>query len=166
MAASTAGAEPASKRTSGLGFLVALVIVIATVYASIYFVYTRTPSSPPATELGFSAVEIDAGQNASWLVNSVSGGPYPDFGFSMRLVVNGASSNWVSLGPSETVRSVIVASITYRIVWNDVDGNGSLSRGDTFRVSGNNAPLLSLSTFEFKLKWKESWIATARWGTS
>jgi hypothetical protein len=164
MSVSKAGHE--SNRTAGFGFLVVLAIVIASVFAGVYIVYLRVPSSPPTYELGFSAVVIDAGQNASWSVTSVSGGPYSYSRFSMRLAVNGASTDWVPLGQSDEVRSVIVASIMYHLVWHDADGNRSVSKGDVFFVTGENAPLLSLSTFEFRLKWMESWIATARWGTS
>jgi hypothetical protein len=145
--------------------LVVLVLALARFGGLSLFGLFQSPSPPPKFELVFSSVSIDAGRNASWVVDSVDGGPYASTGFSMRLSVNGTSTNWVRLSPSQTVQSVVVGTVTYRFEWRDSDGNGTVSKGDRFSVSGDKAPIPARSTFEFALKWSESWLSHAYWST-
>ncbi len=164
--------EPDSRSRLGSIFGILIVLVVALVamaflfgaFSPFGFLQSR-PSSPPVFELVFSRVGVDDGHNASWIVDSVDGGPYAYTGFSVRLAVNGGSTLWVPLGRSDTIHSVVVGMVTYRIMWRDADGNGSVSKGDSFSVTGDRAPLPSGSTFEFGLKWLESWISHAFWST-
>jgi hypothetical protein len=173
MASSGTGPERRSKGASGyiVAVLVTLVVALALVFFTFGFPFLWSPPwspppPPPSDEIVFSPVSVDAGRNASWVVSSVVGGPYPYSGFSIRLTVNATTMNWVLLGRNDTIRFVQVASTTYRVVWRDADGNGLVSEGDPFSVTGDETPLPSLSTIEFGLKWMESWISEASWSTS
>src|SRR5207247_4035928 len=103
--------------------------------------------------LVFSRVAIDDGRNASWIVDSVDGGPYSYTGFFVRLAVNGGSTLWAPLGRNDTIHSVVVGLVTYRIMWRDADGNGCVSGGDAFSVAADRAPLPSSSTFASRNQW-------------
>lgn len=164
--------EPDSRSRLSSIFGILIVLVVALVAMAFLFggfspfgFLQSPPSSRPAFELVFSRVAIDDGRNASWIVDSVDGGPYSYTGFFVRLAVNGGSTLWAPLGRNDTIHSVVVGMVTYRIMWRDADGNGFVSEGDSFSVAGDRAPLPSRSTFEFGLKWLESWISHAFWST-
>jgi len=171
MSSSSDEPDSRSRRSSIFGFLFVLVVAVvamAFLFGGFFpFGFPQSqPSSPPVFELVFSRVGIDDGRNASWIVDSVDGGPYTYTGFSVRLAVNGGSTLWAPLGRNDTIHSVVVGMVTYRIMWHDSDGNGFVSKGDSFSVTGDRAQLPSESTFEFGLKWLESWISHAFWSTS
>ena len=170
MSSSSDEPDSRSRRSSIFGILFVLIgalVAMAFLFGGFFpFGFLQSqPSSPPVFELVFSRVAIDDGRNASWIVDSVDGGPYSYTGFFVRLAVNGGSTLWVPLGRNDTIRSVVVGMVTYRIMWRDADGNGFVSRADSFSVTGDRVPLPSGSTFEFGLKWLESWISHAFWST-
>lgn len=147
--------------------VVTVLVAIFLISFSFYVPLLWGPSSQPPSphEMEFSLVDLDSQGNASWLVGAVLGGPYSSGGFSMRLTVNGESITWAPLGETDSGILLVVGSHSYRVVWTDVDGDGSVSLGDRFRVTGDGIPLPSASTFEFTLKWSESWLSKASWST-
>src|SRR6266550_8856860 len=137
MSSSTDEPDSGSRRSSIFGILIVLVVALVAMaflfgaFSPFEFLQSR-PSSPPVFELVFSRVGIDDGRNASWIVDSVDGGPYAYAGFSVRLVVNDGSTLWVPLGRNDTIHSVVVGMVTYRIMCRDADAHGSVSKGDSF----------------------------------
>lgn len=149
----------------GSVFLFAVFLVVALVVATTYYVYShQPPREPAATNVVFSNPTFSNG-NASFGVSNVSGGPYALGGFRIDLVVNDFAGSSVPLGSNESVVRISIGPYVYRITWTDVDGNGKVSFNDTFLVEGNGAPLPSLSSYEFDLRWQETWTAKAFWTT-
>src|SRR5437870_9920564 len=136
MSSSSDEPDSRSRRSSIFGFLIVLVVALvamAFLFGGFFpFGFLQSqPSSPPVFELVFSRVGIDDGRNASWFVDSVDVGPSQSTGFSVRLAVNGGSTLWAPLGRNDTIHSVVVGMVRYRVMWRDADGNGSVSKGDS-----------------------------------
>ncbi len=146
-------------------FLVAVFLAIGIAISTSFVFYSLQPSRPPPTDnLIFTSASLVDG-NASFEVQNVSHGPYSFSGFGFRLVVNNFAVGPVALGPNHSATRIAIGPTFYRVSWTDADGDGAVSVGDSFLVTGDNAPLPSLSAFEFALNWMASWVATATWYT-
>ena len=99
------------------------------------------------------------------MVQNVSHGPYAYSGFEFRLVVNNYPVGPLALGPNQSVTILMVGTTTDRIAWIDADGDGAVSVGDSFLVTGDRAQLSSLSDYEFDLQWGNAWAARVFWST-
>ena len=149
----------------GLGFLVAVFVVITIAVAASFVVYSSLPPrEPPANNLVFQSPMLVDG-NASFVVKNVSGGPYAYTGFRVNLVVNNFAGQRIPLAASNSPARIMIGPNTYRISWLDSDGDGAVGVGDPFVVSGDGAPLPPLSHYEFDLQWQASWTAKAFWST-
>ena len=95
----------------------------------------------------------------------MSHGPYASSGFQIRLVVSNFAGGPASLGPNNSVARIVIGRTAYRVVWIDTDGDGAVSVGDPFLVSGDRAPLSPLSDYEFDLSWQSAWTAHVFWST-
>jgi hypothetical protein len=63
--------------------------------------------------------------------------------------------------------NVVINGTTYRIYWTDIGGEGTLSPGDIFRITGNGVRLPVATEFVFYLLWSDgSSIRSASWSTS
>lgn len=139
-------------RVSHRWFLVAVFGVIGMVITTSFVLFSLEPRGPPPTSnLIFSAASIIDG-NASFAVQNVSHGPYVYSGFEFRLVVNNYVAGPIALGPNHTATMVTVGTTADRISWIDANGDGFVSLGDSFRVTGDRAPLSPLSDYEFELQ--------------
>jgi hypothetical protein len=68
------------------------------------------------------------------------------------LAANNSASSSVGLPPPN--RSVLMTTAGYplRVFWLDNDYDGTVTRSDTFRITGNLAPLPPATSFEFTLE--------------
>lgn len=147
------------------GFIIVVFAVIAVAVSASFAVYwSQPPQTPPSSYIVFQSPAL-VGGNASFAVQSVSGGPYASTGFQVNLVVNNFAGQPIPLGPSSSTSRIKIGPNTYRITWLDSDINGAVSAGDPFLVSGDGEPLPSLSVYEFNLKWQNSWTSQTFWST-
>ncbi len=148
-----------------LQFVIVIFAAVLLVVAATFYVASLVPPRPiPTDRLVFSSVALVDG-NASFLVQSESGGPYPHGGFEATLVVNDFPGPTVALGPSQSIVRVSIGPNAYRITWRDADSDGGPSVGDSFLISGDGTALPSISAYEFDLQWQNTWIAKAFWTT-
>ena len=146
-------------------FLVAVFVSIGLVVTTSFILYSLQPTRPPPTNnLVFAPPALLEG-NASFTVQNVSDGRYIFSGFQVRLVVNNFAAGPFALGPNNSVTRIVIGPAAYRVVWIDADGNGAVSVGDSFLVSGDRAPLSPLSDYEFDLSWQSAWTAHVFWST-
>ncbi|HYU07706.1 MAG TPA: hypothetical protein VEM77_11115 [Thermoplasmata archaeon] len=143
-------------------FIFAAVLLV--VAATFYVASLVPPRAIPTDKIVFSSVAL-VDRNASFLVQSESGGPYLYGGFEATLVVNDFPGPTVTLGPSQSIVRVSIGPNAYRITWRDADGDGAPSAGDSFLISGDGTPLPSISAYEFDLQWQGTWTAKAFWTT-
>jgi len=152
-------------RVSHRWFLLAVFVAIGMVISTSFVLFSLQPPRPPPTDnLIFTPASIVDG-NASFMVQNVSHGPYAYSGFEFRLVVNNYAVGPVALGPNQSVTILMVGTTTDRIAWIDADGDGAVSVGDSFLVTGDRAQLSSLSDYEFDLQWGNAWAARVFWST-
>jgi len=149
-----------------LQFVIFIFAAVLLVVAATFYVASLVPPRPsPTDRFVFSDVALADG-NASFVVQSESGGPYPYSGFRATLVVNDFASPSVALGARQSIVRVSIGPNSYRIMWRDADGDGAPSVGDSFLISGDGTPLPSISAYEFDLEWQGTWIAKVFWTTS
>ena len=149
----------------GLRFVLVVFVVMAIAIASSFVVFLFLPrqqSSP--TDVAFGDPVFIRG-NVSLSVQRVSGGPYSSTGFRVNLVVNNFAGQSTPLGAGGSVVRIQIGPNTYRVSWEDLDGDGRVSERDTFAISGDGVPLPSLSSYEFDLQWQDAWTAHAFWST-
>lgn len=143
----------------------AVFVAIGLVIGTSFVLFSLQPSRlPPTDNLTFTPASIVDG-NASFAVQNVSHGPYAYSGFEFRLVVNNYAVGPVALGPNHSVTTVMVGTTADRISWIDADGDGTVSVGDVFLVTGSRAQLSPLSDYEFDLQWGSAWAARVFWST-
>ncbi|HEX9341870.1 MAG TPA: hypothetical protein VF992_11985 [Thermoplasmata archaeon] len=148
-----------------LRFVLLSFVAVGLVVAAAFYVDSLLPSRPlPTDKLVFSDVSLVDG-NASFLVQGESGGPYSYGGFETTLVVNDFPGPSIGLGPPQSIARFSIGPNFYRITWLDPDADGAPGVGDSFLVSGDGAPLPSLSAYEFDLRWQGTWTAKAFWTT-
>jgi hypothetical protein len=146
-------------------FLIAVFAAIGIVIATSFVLFSLQPPRPPPTSnLIFTSASVIDG-NVSFAVQNVSHGPYVYSGFAFRLIVNNFAVGPTALRPNGSAISVTVGTTTDRITWIDADGDGAVSVGDRFLVTGDRAPLSSLSDYEFDLQWGSMWAARVFWST-
>jgi len=148
-----------------LQFVIVIFAAVLLVVAATFYVASLVPPRPiPTDRLVFSEVALVDG-NASFLVQSESGGPYAYAGFEATLVVNDFPSPTVALGPPQSIVRVSIGPNSYRITWRDAGGDGAPSAGDSFLISGDGTPLPSISAYEFEMQWQGTWTARCFWTT-
>ena len=159
------GSVSAPSRVSHRWFLLAVFVAIGLVISTSFVLFSlQPPRSPPTDNLIFTPASIIDG-NVSFAVQNVSHGLYAYSGFEFRLVVNNYAVGPLALGPNNSVTTVMVGTTTDRISWIDADGDGTVSVGDAFIVTGNRAQLSALSDYEFDLQWGSAWAARVFWST-
>ena len=158
-------AVPLRSDTSQRWFLVAVFAGIAIVIGTSFAVYSLQVPRPVRTDnLVFTPASLLDG-NASFEVLNVSHGPYAYSGFEFRFIVNNFAIGPVALGPNHTATRIALGTTTYWVSWLDTDGDGAVSVGDSFLVTGDRAPLSPLSDYEFDLQWGNAWAARVFWST-
>ncbi len=150
----------------GFGLVVAIFIIVGIVFGSTFYVFMTQEKAPPAVPITFTmAFMIDG--NGTFNVTSVSNTSYPWTGFSVNLTMNNFGAAAVPLAASGEDAAIVIGPNTYHITWLDRDGDGKVSVGDAFWVTGNHAQLPPLSYCKFSLIWNAgSWAAVEYWITS
>lgn len=112
----------------------------------------------PKPVVGFTAVYV-AG-NASFSVAGVSLS-LPIGYFRVNLGVDTAFGTDTTIPASGTPASISVSGTTYLVTWTDIGGEGKLTDGDRFAISGDNVPLGSGRTYWFSLLWYDGSLIQA-----
>ncbi len=156
---------PPHSKVSHRWFLIAVFTAIGLVITTSFILYSLQPPRPrPTDNLVFTPATL-VGGNASFAVQRAAHGPYLVAGFHVRLVVNNFVGGPAALGPNNSVTRIGIGTMAYGVVWIDADGNGAVSVGDSFLVSGDRTPLSPLSDYEFDLSWQSAWTAHLFWST-
>src|SRR5439155_9750095 len=97
MSSSSDEPDSRSRRSSIFGILFVLIgalVAMAFLFGGFFpFGFLQSqPSSAPVFEHFFCRAAMHAGRNASWIVDSVDGGPHSYTGFFLRLPVIGGST--------------------------------------------------------------------------
>ena len=158
------GPEVRDRRT--LAFLIAIFVVVGSVFAIVFVTWSLTHPARAPAPVTFTAATM-VSWNATLAVTSVEGGPYPWQNFTVQFSFNNFNSPVVPLAPSGVNASVIIGTTAYHLRWNDTDGNGAISVGDTFAITGVGAGLSPLSYCIFSLIWDGgNWTSMVYWVTS
>lgn len=157
---------PEVRDRRALAFLIAIFAVVGAVFATVFVTWSLTHPAPVPSPVTFSAATM-TNWNATFAVASVAGGPYSWQNFTVTFSFNNFNSPVVPLAPSGVNASVIIGTTSYHIRWNDTDGNGAISVGDTFAITGVGAGLAPLSYCIFSLIWDHGdWTSILYWVTS
>jgi hypothetical protein len=154
-----------SERRGGWYLATVFGAVIAVVLASYVAYVSLPPRTARADNVVFSRPSVFEG-NASFVVERVSGGPYPHTGFRVSLTVNGFSSGSAPLPASGVTVHLAIGPNVYLVAWEDADADDAVSVGDSWTVAGHDAPLPTLSLYEFDLDFQGLWTAKAFWSTT
>lgn len=154
----------------GFGFVVAIFILVALVFAVALYGFVTTLQPIPAAPVQFAAAYMRDG-NGTFNVTSVDNASWPWAGFAVNLTINEFGARAVPLEPSGLNATFLIGSSTqkdyYHVVWIDTDRNGKVSVGDVFWVTGNGVPLPALSYIKVSLIWDGgAWTATEYFVTS
>src|SRR5712691_5154676 len=162
---SSSPAPPSSRAAPGLRFILVVFAVIAIAISTSFGVFWLLPRQQPLPTNIVFADPVFVQGNVSLTVQSVIRGPYSSSGFHVNLAVNNFAGQSTPLGANGSVVRISIGPNTYRVSWQDRDGDGSVSPGDTFTISGDRVPLPPLSVYEFDLQWPNAWTAHAFWST-
>jgi len=87
--------------------------------------------------------------------------------YAFNLQIDSVTGTSRPLGASGDATPIAIGSTTLRVTWTDVDGDGTVNRGDVFAIVGNGVPLPTGHTFVFDLIWSatESIVGREPWAT-
>jgi len=154
-----------SDRRSAM-LLVAVFVMIFAMLGLVFYIFTSQVGHTPSLPITLTAPTMGVG-NASFQVSHVRGGPYPSASVRVSLIVNGFAASPVSLPLNNSSSKASIGPNDYRIFWADGDGDGAVTMGDRFRVSGDGTPLPSLSTCSFRLIGSDgTLLGSISWATS
>ncbi len=154
----------------GFGFVVVIFVLVLVVFAAAYYAFVTT-SQPPAN----APVRFDSAYmvrlNGTFNVSSDSNATWSGAGFDVNLSINNVWGVAVPLASSGQNATVLIGppahKDAYHVRWVDRDGDGSVSVGDVFWITGNGVGLPALSYVQFDLTWRSGgWTATEFFVTS
>ncbi len=161
-------AHPPAVRASdrrALAFLLLTFVVVFSLLGVTFYLFASQPPSSAPSPIGFTSPLMASG-NASFAVSRVDGGPFAATGFTIDLVVNYFAAPPTPLGPTNVSAFIVIGKVGYLVTWSDADGSGTVSLGDSFRVTGTGTSLPPISTVTFRLVWQGGWSASVSWATS
>jgi len=150
--------------------VVVIFVLVVAVFGVAYYAFVTTLSPAAAAPVRFDTAYM-VGMNGTFNVSSDSGTAWTWTGFSVNLTINNVGGAAVPLAASGQNASLRIGTPaqkdTYHVVWIDRDGNGAVSVGDAFWVTGDGVGLPALSYVQFSLTWRASgWTATEYFVTS
>ena len=154
----------------GFGFVVIIFLLVVVVFGVAYFAFVTTLRPVPAAPIGFDTAYMVQG-NGTFNVSSDSNGSWTWTGFDVNVSINNVGSAAVPLAASGHNASLFIGTSThkdaYHVLWIDRNGDGAVSVGDVFWITGNGAALPALSYVHFSLTWRTGgWTATEYFVTS
>ncbi len=154
----------------GVWFVVVIFVGVLVVFGVAYVAFVTTLQPPPSAPVAFAAAYM-VGGNGTFNVSSDSDASWSWSGFSVNLTVNNFGATAVGLAPSGENATLHIGSgshaLVFDVIWLDRDGNGAVSVGDAFWITGVNVPLPALSYVQFGLIWRAGgWTASEFFVTS
>lgn len=135
--------------------LVAITVVLAAVLYLMASGLLAGPTNIPPT-VAFSATPPYTGAsfNTSFSVADASRSiTIANYRFNMK--VGSEYGNATDFGASGVAVTEAVGRTTYKVIWTDLDGGGTLSQGDEITVAGNGVSLPVATSFDFLLLWSD-----------
>jgi hypothetical protein len=154
----------------GFGFVVLIFVLVVVVFGVAYYAFVTTLTPVPTGPVRFDTAYM-VRLNGTFNVSADSGESWSWTGFSVNLSINNVGGNAVPLAASGRNASLVIGTAahkdTYHVIWIDRDGDGAVSIGDVFWVTGNGIGLPALSYIQFSLTWRAGgWTATEYFVTS
>lgn len=160
---------PPRDRTALIVVIVVAVVIVGTVLASaILYVLVSglidNPGNGRLVYVVFSEPQAVNG-NVTFMVAAMSA-PEPSGNLRMNLRVGSNTGASTGLPANGSFRPTPVGPATYRVYGMDFDGDGALSQGDSFLVTGDGVPLPQATAFTFSLLWMDGRVISALgWST-
>ncbi len=154
----------------GFGFVLVIFVLVLVVFGAAYYAFVTTSVPPASAPVQFEAAYM-VGLNGTFNVSSDSNATWAWTGFDVNLSINNVGSVAVPLAPSGQNATLLVGPSSpkdaYHVRWIDRDGNGAVSPGDVFWITGDGVGLPALSYVQFQLTWRSAgWTATEYFVTS
>lgn len=145
-------------------------VLVLVVFGAAYYAFVTTLTPAASAPVRFDPAYM-VHQNGTFNVSSDSNTSWAWTGFEVNVSINNVWGVAVALGPSGQNATLLVGSSTHRdtyhVRWMDRDGDGAVSVGDTFWITGDGAGLPQLSYVHFSLTWRASgWTANEYFVTS
>ncbi len=154
----------------GARFLLVIFLLVAVVFAIAFYEFIVTLQPLPSAPVQFTPAYVTNG-NGTFNVSSAANASWPWENFTVNLTINNFGTLAVPLARSGTPATFLIGSSThkdyYHVVWTDRDGDGKVSVGDSFWITGDGVPLPALSYVKFSLIWGHgAWTAVEYFVTS
>src|SRR6266540_1029437 len=135
--------------------ILVLVIVAIALLALVVFAFVslfgNLLETPPRVAVVFTNLQMANG-NGSFAVATASERWSPS-AYAVNVIVDSIAGTSRPLATSGSATPIVVGSMTIRVVWSDVGGDGTVSPGDVFAVQGDGLPLPTGHSFVFYLIW-------------
>ncbi len=154
----------------GFGFVLVIFVLVLVVFAAAFYAFVSTDKPATTAPVAFDAAYM-VGLNGTFNVSSDSNATWTWTGFDVNLSINNVWAVAVPLASSGQNATLLIGPPThkdvYHVRWVDRDGNGAVSVGDVFWITGDRAGLPALSYVQFDLGWRSGgWTATEFFVTS
>ena len=162
-------APPTRSQDALVRTILVLVIVAIAILALVVFavvsLFGNLLETPPRVAVAFTNPQMANG-NVSFAAATASE-RWSRSAYAVNMIVDSTSGASRPLAGSGTATPIVVGSMTVRVTWTDVGGDGTVSPGDEFAVEGNGLPLPTGHSFVFYLIWSatgsivgsEAWAA-------
>ncbi len=148
-----------------LVLVIVAVALLALVVFAVVSLFGNILETPPRPAVSFTNVQMANG-NVSFAVATASD-RWSRSAYAVNLIVDSTAGTGRPLAPSGTAAPIVVGSMTVRITWTDVGGDGTVSPGDGFAVEGDGVPLPTGHSFIVYLIWSASGsiVGSEPWAT-
>ena len=148
-----------------LVLVIVAVALLALVVFAVVSLFGNIHESPPRPAVAFTNVQMTNG-NVSFAVATASE-RWSRSVYAVNVIVDSTVGTSRPLAASGSATAIVVGSMTVRITWTDVGGDGTVSPGDGFAVEGDGVPLPTGHSFVFYLIWSAtgSIVGSEAWAT-
>jgi len=148
-----------------LVLVIVAIALLALVVFAVVALFGNLLETPPRPAIVFTSVQMANG-NVSFAVTTASE-RFSRSAYAVNLIVDSTAGTSRPMAASGTATAIVVGSLSVRVTWSDVGGDGTVSPGDGFAVEGNGAPLPTGHSFVFYLIWSASGsiVGSVAWAT-
>ncbi len=148
-----------------LVLVIVAVALLALVVFAVVSLFGNILETPPRPAVAFTNVQMANG-NVSFAVATASE-RWSRSAYAVNLIVDSTVGTSRPLAASGSAIAIVIGSMTVRVTWTDVGGDGTVSPGDGFDVEGNGLPLPTGHSFVFYLIWSAtgSIVGSEAWAT-
>ena len=134
-----------------LVLVIVAVALVALVGFAVVSLFGNILETPPRPAVAFTSVQMANG-NVSFAVATASE-RWSRSAYAVNIIVDSTVGTSRPLAPSGSATPIVAGSMTVRVIWTDVGGEGTVSPSDGFAVEGNGVPLPTGHSFVFYLIW-------------